>query len=127
MSLLDVAKKALSQLVTAEENGPEHPSGKEQTYAINAVNAESIGTVINGKWYAPGYEGLTTPFDELPKQPTPCRYPGHRRRWRSIYGMLLCGTCQPPADKKLVAGWFEEPAPVTAERLLVNLEPPAAG
>ena len=89
MNLLDVAKKALSQFATAVENGSKGPSGNERTYAVNAVNAESIGanqskqpsggnrtyavnavnpespgTVINGRWFATGFEGLTTPFDE---------------------------------------------------------------
>jgi hypothetical protein len=27
------------------------------------------------------------------------------RRWRSIYGVLICGTCHPPGDLALVAGW----------------------
>jgi hypothetical protein len=27
------------------------------------------------------------------------------RRWRSRYGVLICGTCHPPADVALVAGW----------------------
>jgi TubC N-terminal docking domain len=27
------------------------------------------------------------------------------RRWRSVYGTVVCGTCHPPADVALVAGW----------------------
>ena len=27
------------------------------------------------------------------------------RRWRSRYGVLICGTCHPLADVALVAGW----------------------
>jgi|RhiMetdeSRZDD1v2_1073273.scaffolds.fasta_scaffold93123_2 hypothetical protein len=27
------------------------------------------------------------------------------RRWRSLYSVLICGTCHPPADAALVADW----------------------
>jgi hypothetical protein len=30
---------------------------------------------------------------------------GTTRRWRSIYGTLICARCHPPADVALVAGW----------------------
>jgi hypothetical protein len=38
-----------------------------------------------------------------------CYICGTRRRWRSICGVLICGTCHPPpADVALVAGWLED-------------------
>jgi|RhiMetdeSRZDD1v2_1073273.scaffolds.fasta_scaffold193463_2 hypothetical protein len=30
------------------------------------------------------------------------------RRWRSIYGAVVCARCHPPADAALVAGWEGE-------------------
>lgn len=30
------------------------------------------------------------------------------RRWKSIYDVLICGTCHPPADMTLVASWEDE-------------------
>jgi hypothetical protein len=27
------------------------------------------------------------------------------RRWRSVYGAVVCARCHPPADAALVAGW----------------------
>jgi hypothetical protein len=30
------------------------------------------------------------------------------RRWRSIYDVLICGACHPPADVALVAAWLED-------------------
>lgn len=38
----------------------------------------------------------------------PCYYwPTHRRRWRSIHGVVLCGTCVPPAHPGVVAEWLD--------------------
>ena len=34
-----------------------------------------------------------------------CYCCANSRRWRSRYGVLICGTCHPPADVALVAGW----------------------
>jgi hypothetical protein len=36
------------------------------------------------------------------RQPGGCYTCGGTRRWRSIYGALLCATCHPPADAALV-------------------------
>jgi hypothetical protein len=36
----------------------------------------------------------------------PDRFPDHRRRWRSIHGVVLCGICAPPARPDLVAEWL---------------------
>jgi hypothetical protein len=41
----------------------------------------------------------------LQRQPGACYRCGGTRRWRSIYGVLLCAHCHPPADAALVAGW----------------------
>ena len=30
------------------------------------------------------------------------------RRWRSVYGTVVCARCHPPADVALVAGWEGE-------------------
>jgi DNA modification methylase len=89
-----------------------------------ATVAEPIATVGNSKdedgtWYAPGCEGLETPFDE-DSQPGPCRYPSHRR-WRSIYGVLLCGVCTPPAQEGLVAQWIDDRTPASGSPPLTKL------
>jgi hypothetical protein len=34
-----------------------------------------------------------------------CYACGTTRRWRSIHGAVVCGTCHPPADTQLVAEW----------------------
>jgi hypothetical protein len=34
------------------------------------------------------------------------------RRWRSIYGVVVCAQCHPPADAALVAGWAGEAYPI---------------
>jgi hypothetical protein len=38
-----------------------------------------------------------------------CRYPNHRRRWRSIHGVVNCGICTPPASPNLVDEWLDDP------------------
>src|SRR5262245_16844551 len=40
-----------------------------------------------------------------PSAPGACYACGTRRRWRSRSGVLICGTCHPPADVALVAAW----------------------
>jgi hypothetical protein len=40
--------------------------------------------------------------------PGVCYRCGGTRRWRSIYGALLCTRCHPPADAALVAAWEGE-------------------
>ena len=37
----------------------------------------------------------------------PCRACGEARRWLSIYGATVCGSCHPPASPSLVARWIE--------------------
>jgi hypothetical protein len=42
----------------------------------------------------------------------PCFYfHQHRRRWRSIHGVVLCGICVPPAHPGVVAEWLDPPTP----------------
>jgi hypothetical protein len=45
------------------------------------------------------------PISHWPNSPGACYACGTTRRWRSQYGVLICGTCHPPADAALVAGW----------------------
>lgn len=44
--------------------------------------------------------------EQIPR--TACMYPGHRRRWRSIHGAVLCGICVPPCRPDVVAEWIDE-------------------
>jgi hypothetical protein len=37
-----------------------------------------------------------------------CRCCQGTRRWCSVYNVLICGQCHPPADAALVAGWDGE-------------------
>jgi hypothetical protein len=34
------------------------------------------------------------------------------RRWRSIYGAVVCARCHPPASPALVTGWAGEASPI---------------
>ncbi len=38
-----------------------------------------------------------------------CGYQHHQMRWRSKYGVVLCGICVPPARDDLVAEWLDGP------------------
>jgi hypothetical protein len=49
---------------------------------------------------APSRPAATAPVPLSPHYPC-----GGTRRWRSIYGVLICGRCHPPAEAALVAGW----------------------
>jgi hypothetical protein len=40
--------------------------------------------------------------------PGTCYACGGTRRWRSVYGAVVCARCHPPADVALVAGWEGE-------------------
>jgi hypothetical protein len=70
----------------------------------------------------PGWEAPDLPeadrvtFDDLPDLPgpavvragvRPCPWCGRRKWWRSIYGVVVCGWCHPPAAPELVAEWLD--------------------
>lgn len=52
-------------------------------------------------------------LDDEPARPGPtspvCRACGSRRFWRSIYGVVVCAGCHPPAAPDLVAEWMGAP------------------
>ena len=67
-------------------------------------------------------------YDDLPELPgpaavcagvQPCPWCGRRKWWRSVYGVVVCGWCHPPAAPELAAEWLDgaetglaqEPAP----------------
>ena len=41
----------------------------------------------------------------VPLAPETCYTCGTTRRWRSVYGAVVCARCHPPAEAALVAGW----------------------
>jgi hypothetical protein len=94
--------------------GPGHPAtwvirptadtAETAETADNADNGPAILSIVRNVSNASSVSN----GDEPPKQSAPCPYAEHRRRWRSTYGVLLCATCAPPADEKLVAEWIEE-------------------
>jgi hypothetical protein len=45
-------------------NGPKQPSERKPVCEESEESEESPWTFVNGRWYAPGYEDLRTPFDE---------------------------------------------------------------
>jgi hypothetical protein len=77
-------------------------------------------------WEAPDLPEVDrVTFDDLPGPAAvcagvhPCPWCGRRSWWRSIYGVVVCGWCHPPAAPELVAEWLDgaetglaqEPAP----------------
>ena len=59
-----------------------------------------------------GSVGSETGIDALEGEKaanTVCRYPNHHHRWRSIYGVVLCGICVPPISDKVIAEWLDGP------------------
>jgi hypothetical protein len=48
------------------------------------------------------------PLLSLASRPGTCYACGTTRRWRSVYGAMVCGICHPPADAALVAAWEGE-------------------
>jgi hypothetical protein len=40
---------------------------------------------------------------------------GTTRRWRSLYGVVICARCHPPASPKLVAAWEGEDIETTID------------
>ena len=56
--------------------------------------------------------GQTPELPQAARQSTPswerpgaCYACGTTRRWRSVYGAVVCAECHPPADAALVAAW----------------------
>ncbi len=52
---------------------------------------------------APSVEAL-----KVPPTVWRCRCCQGTRRWHSIYGVVVCGTCHPPGAVALVKEWFED-------------------
>ena len=50
---------------------------------------------------------IIPPISHRPNSSRACYACGTTRRWRSIYDVLICATCYPPADVALVATWEE--------------------
>jgi hypothetical protein len=42
------------------------------------------------------------------ERPGACYACGTTRRWRSVYGVVVCARCHPPADAALVTGWADQ-------------------
>jgi hypothetical protein len=51
---------------------------------------------------------VTQPMPYWPNSPGACYACGTTRRWRSLYGVLICGMCHPPTNAALVAAWESE-------------------
>ena len=51
---------------------------------------------------------VTQPLSRWPNSPGTCYACGTTRRWRAIYGAVVCAQCHPPADAALVAAWAGE-------------------
>jgi hypothetical protein len=41
------------------------------------------------------------------ERPGACFACGDTRRWRSVYGAVVCARCHPPADAAMVAAWLD--------------------
>ena len=57
---------------------------------------------------AAGHHADHLPPLPLASQPGACYACGTTRRWRSVYGVLICTKCHPPADEALAVGWVDE-------------------
>jgi hypothetical protein len=57
---------------------------------------------------APQLIPVIPPLSRWPNSPGACHACGTRRRWRSVYGSVVCARCHPPADAALVADWEGE-------------------
>jgi hypothetical protein len=54
---------------------------------------------------APQLIPVIPPLSRWPNSPGACYACGTTRRWRSVYGAVVCAQCHPPADAALVAEW----------------------
>jgi hypothetical protein len=48
---------------------------------------------------------VTQPMSYWPNSLGACYACGTTRRWRSVYGAVICARCHPPGDVVLVAAW----------------------
>jgi len=85
--------------------------GEEELRVLHATKKYLGGVLIRAPeappFEPPPNQAVHDMFDRphrfcCPTQPAP----GHRL-WRSIYGVVVCGTCHPPAVPRLVAKWIE--------------------
>ena len=57
---------------------------------------------------APQLISVILPISRWPNSLGACYACGATRRWRSVYGAVICARCHPPADAVLVAAWKSE-------------------
>jgi hypothetical protein len=68
-----------------------------------------IGRCADGTAEAEPRSSLSTQLiPQWPDSPGACYACGTTRRWRSVYGAVICARCHPPADAALVAAWEDE-------------------
>jgi hypothetical protein len=118
MSILDKAKRAYARVkeqgIPQEDVTNPHSPG----YEINEINEKSpivlpLRELRAGEPYEINEIDEISPLSRVPfgapgPDVWPCYYAGrHRRRWRSIHGMTLCGICAPPAHPGVVAEWLD--------------------
>jgi hypothetical protein len=102
MDILERARRVRLDIHARQDTPAPAPVSRSREHDINDQNDQSPpGPDPNlnedGSW------GVDVEDPFAPRLPAPpCLYGGHRR-WRSIYGVVLCAVCQAPAHQGLVA------------------------
>jgi hypothetical protein len=83
--------------VSPETESGEQPGEKRPEESV-AAPVPHIPPIANSTGVAPARNISTV---------VRCRYPNHRRRWRSIHNVVNCGICTPPVGAEVVAEWLD--------------------
>jgi hypothetical protein len=87
----DKCKRAAARLRAAERLAGAEPAASAASTRETERERPSVLTPPTASWPA-------------------CRYPKHRASdWLSIQGIVVCGTCHPPAHDSLVAAYLATP------------------
>ncbi len=95
-----------SRYLPADPQHLQHPNGSEPLRCDTHPQQPLSVAVQKSSPIPHQYELVADVADQGPGAPKPC-YACHRSRfWRSRFGGIVCGTCHPPTDPALVAGWL---------------------
>ena len=70
-----------------------------------AIDTERVRRKVGHVAYVTQKEGYVAHALETPAVSWRCPCCKGARRWRSVYGAVVCARCHPPADAALVASW----------------------
>lgn len=92
---------------TSSGNKEPTPNTRKLRLETERPQAGGAGDVMEGARTTVFARGLSATEVKSNAALEPCHCCGGTRFWRSVYGLVICGTCHPPATPELVQEWVD--------------------